>query len=82
MGFGVPKMDPKKFGERSIFFALDAFLSSFSSIMGGVGKENDERRAFRVVVWLRINGRGDGAARVSRIEALLINVIASLLTYE
>lgn len=64
-------MDPKKVGERSFFLALDAFLSIFSSIMGGVDNENDERRALRVVVWLRINGRAAGKARVSRTEALL-----------
>lgn len=71
MGFGELKIDPKMVGERSFFFALDAFLSSLSSTMGCVGKENDERRALRVVVWLRIKGRAAGAARVSRIEALL-----------
>lgn len=81
MGFGVPKMEPKKVGERSFLFALDGFLSICSSIMGGVDKENDEGRALRVVVWLRIKGRATSAARVSRIETLLVNVIASAFRY-
>lgn len=68
-------MDPKRVGERSFFFALDAFLSIFSSITGSIVEENDEPRAFRVVVWLRINGLATGAARVSRTETLLLMLL-------
>lgn len=67
-------MEPKKRGVRSFFFALDGFLSIFSSAIGGIDRENDERRGFRAVVWLRFKELPDAdAARVSRTEALLMS---------
>ena len=72
-GLGTPNMEPKKPGGRSFFFEFDDLLSVLSSAIGGMDKENDERRALLGVVWLRFKELPDAdAARVSLTKALLI----------